>query len=161
MNTAENQNQLNEVSMLSLVQDPETLTQEQALLRMRQIVGKNKNLAANIYDNKLNKEERKVLCVASGLSRAECQGATGINKTFNELSEDARLSIKRGLVKIGQIVDLFRNAHAMSDKHFLDQNSVKKVDAKSTKHPTREYTSSSNIPQSYEELQQNLQEGEK
>lgn len=154
MNTAENQTQLNEVSMLSLVQDPETLSQEQALLRMRQIVNSPNKKAGHIYNSMLNTSQREVVCHAAGLTRED------VKKAFEELTEDARIAIKRALIMLGQMVDYFRNAHAMSDKHFLDKNSVKKVDAKSTKHTTREYISKSNMPKSYEDLQQRLQQGE-
>ena len=119
MNTAQKipQTPIADVSILSLVQTPESLHQEnvmcQAILQIREMLNSKKRNPAYIFDNVLNTKQREMLCFSAGLKRAD------LTKQFNELSEDARVNIKKSIMLCGNIFSTFNKANALESKKFI------------------------------------------
>lgn len=111
------QGMLHEVSMLSLVQKPESLAHEsivvQALLSIREMLSSKHRNPAYIFDHVLNEGHRESLCFAAGLKRSD------LSKTFNELDEDARVNIKKAVLMFGDIFSAFNERKALETKKFL------------------------------------------
>lgn len=119
MNTAQKipQAPIAEVSMLSLVQTPESLQQEnvmcQALIKIREMLNRKKRNPAHIFDNVLNAKQRELLCFSAGLKR------TDLTKRFDELSDDERVNIKTAIMLCGNIFSTFNKANALESKKFI------------------------------------------
>ena len=106
-----------DVSMLSLVQTPESLQQEnimcQALIKIREMLSSKCRNPSHIFDNTLTAKQREMLCFSAGLTRSD------LTKTFDELSDDQRMKIKKAIMLCGTIFSTFSNAKALESKKFI------------------------------------------
>ena len=110
MNTALKQVPISTTN-LTVVEKPR-MSGDQALAKIHQLLGDKRRTPAHIFDAVLNAKQRTVLCFAAGLSRDD------LNKSFTELTTDARLSIQKALVMMGAMYSAFSQHQALELKKF-------------------------------------------
>jgi len=97
---------------LTVVEKPRRLSQEQALVEMRGML-KDKNSPSYVYNKVLSASQRKVLCFTAQLSRAD------LEKSFEQLSDEARMKIQKALVLLRSLYSAFDDARSLDLKLFV------------------------------------------
>ena len=91
-----------------------TTEMPKGLMAIKALLGNAKLKASFVYNKVLNHHQRAVLCYTAKLNRS------ALSKSFQELSDEERLSIQKAVLELNRIYKEFNEVNAISPKLFLE-----------------------------------------